>query len=208
VLEERKIPDEVQRLLGRCLASKRETRPRDAADLADQLLLAPPAAESAEVKKPVGPTADPVTGYGRKKLRQAKISATIANEEEPASPPAIKKVILNGHWVSENGDTWTLSADLQITGSQANGFIHWTLDTCPPHLPYANRVGETGCEFVKGSSEAGCLILKGYKTDDPSLVGLAEYTIVIDSDTRVFSGKSRSRQWGTGKLSGTATFKQ
>src|SRR5688572_18198061 len=72
-------------------------------------------------------------------------------EEAGTHPEPV--LAFSGRWIGEKGDQWDLHSELEVLGSLVRGRIRWTLVECPPSLPYAQRIGHSGYEFVEGSLE-------------------------------------------------------
>jgi hypothetical protein len=104
----------------------------------------------------------------------------------------------DGVWLGEDGSRFAFSLHLETQDGRCEGTIRWGLVTGPPYAPPDRRAHETGTEFVRGrlDAETGEVQLYGYRLDNPVLLSLDEYRLVLAADGRDFEGTSRG-PWGT-----------
>ena len=96
-----------------------------------------------------------------------------------------------GLWTAPEG--WLYAAEMHLTvesGNAVRGYITWTLKKSP-RPEEQSRIGLTGVEFVRGTFDSGCGVLRmeGYRLDDPAqILGLDRYVLIIAETGRTLGG--------------------
>jgi hypothetical protein len=155
---------------------------------------------------------DPITFWTAVGSLAACVAAAAAVFANRKAKRRAKYMRLEGQWIGDLGDQWTFLGEIAVKETMASGRVRWSLVECPPSLPWANRIGESGYEIVEGTLEHGILSLKGKKIaeGDAELLALADYTMPLPSQADHFEGQSRQQKRGKwqegGKLQGTVTY--
>jgi hypothetical protein len=104
----------------------------------------------------------------------------------------------DGVWQGEDGSRFSFSLDLEAHGRRCEGTIHWGIVPEPPHPSRGSRDQQTGTEYVRGSFDpaTGEVQLYGYRLDNPALLSLDEYRLLLSPESQGFEGTSRG-PWGT-----------
>lgn len=100
-----------------------------------------------------------------------------------------------GNWHSGRGSLFSFVMHLKIKSDDTvDGYILWRLLKLPPNSPItSDRINEPGTEFVRGSIDRNTreVSLSGYRTDNPTLLGLDTYRFFISADGHTFRGLSQ-----------------
>ena len=111
-----------------------------------------------------------------------------------SAPPAQLDTNWQGDWKSRNGYHYGFAMQLRVGESgAADGEISWQLKAAPPNSHLANRVGDVGVEYVRGTFDRakGLANLNGYRVSDPTLLALDNYRFQIKSDQTTFIGMTK-----------------
>lgn len=123
-----------------------------------------------------------------------------------AVAPSVEVQRWTGLWAGEDGHEYThvMTLRVQPTG-EVDGEIGWRLTRAPAASQLTTRIGASGTEWVQGTFDRGTRVfrLTSVRVDDPSLLGLDEYRLVVAPDSRSLAGVTRGRgswasaMWGT-----------
>jgi hypothetical protein len=132
--------------------------------------------------------------------------AGTAGVPRPAVAPSVEVQRWTGLWAGEDGHeyTYVMTLRVQPTG-EVEGEIRWRLTRAPTGSQLATRIGASGTEYVRGAFDRGTRVFRfaSVRVDDPSLLGLDEYRLVVAPDGRSLGGITRSggswasAMWGT-----------
>ncbi len=119
-----------------------------------------------------------------------------------------------GVWTNQTGFVYSAEMTLEtgpgcktcaVSGEgSVRGKIVWTLKKIGSNATpeYANKVGMTATEYIKGEIVAGgFLILNGYDKDDPNnVIGIDKYRLAISDDGQVIGGITYNNGPWTGQF--------
>jgi hypothetical protein len=107
-------------------------------------------------------------------------------------------------WRNPEGHVYTAEMELEVTGSNVEGFFNWTLRASPRAEERA-KIGLTGVEYIRGTYDPDCglLLLEGKTLDDPNrILGMDQYRIVVSPDVLRLAGMTGHGGEWTGEMKG------
>jgi hypothetical protein len=101
-----------------------------------------------------------------------------------------------GTWQGSDGHRFRFGLQLHAKGNQVEGRILWRLTATPRRSSLANRLGDSGTEYVQGTYQSNkrTFHLKGIRVSDRSLLATDEYSLVVSADGRRIEGRSRGNR--------------
>jgi hypothetical protein len=118
----------------------------------------------------------------------------------PASAQGFPPGPWRGVWVNTDHQSeyrGELDFTVELNG-RVQGQIRWMLVRSPQHEQQA-RIGARGVEYVEGTFDidTGALNLRGTRVDDPTLIGVDEYRLIVSPNGQHIVGMTRDQgTWG------------